>query len=107
MEDVKIWGDVILVRKDIGTSYHVAVVTDDAVQGVTDVVRGKDLEAVTSIHILLQRLLDLPTPRYFHHKLISDEAGKKLSKSAASPALRLLRDRGVSPREIRQALGFA
>jgi len=107
VSDAEVWGDIILVRKDIGTSYHMAVVTDDALQGVTDVVRGKDLEAATPIHILLQRLLDLPTPRYFHHKLISDETGKKLSKSAASPSLRLLREQGVSPREVRQTLGFA
>ena len=67
------WGDVILARKEVPASYHIAVVVDDAFQGVTDVVRGKDLEAATSVHRLLQTLLGLPEPRYFHHRLILDE----------------------------------
>ena len=74
----------MLVRKDIGTSYHIAVVVDDARQGVTHVVRGRDLFQATAIHRLLQHLLALPVPRYFHHALISDEAGRKLSKSLGS-----------------------
>ena len=101
------WGDVVLVRKDIGSSYHVAVVTDDALQGITHVVRGRDLEAPTSIHQLLQNLLGLPTPHYHHHRLLSDDDGKKLSKSASSKPLRVLREEGVTPADIRRVLGFA
>lgn len=100
------WGDVVLSRRDIGTSYHIACVTDDAVQGVSHVVRGKDLEAATSVHILLQKLLGLATPHYHHHALIGDEYGRKLSKSAGSKALRSLRADGVNAADIRNALGF-
>jgi glutamyl-Q tRNA(Asp) synthetase len=100
------WGDVVLVRKDIGTSYHIAVVADDALQGVTHVVRGRDLEQATSIHMLLQMLLGLLTPHYHHHGLITDEAGAKLSKSRGSRALRELRHEGVRPEDIRRTLGF-
>jgi glutamyl-Q tRNA(Asp) synthetase len=100
------WGDVVLARRDIGTSYHIAVVVDDALQGVTHVVRGKDLEAATSIHLLLQNLLAVPTPHYTHHDLIMDGHGLKLSKSLGSISLRMLRDAGVTPSEIRVALGF-
>jgi len=100
------WGDVVLVRKDIGTSYHIAVVIDDARQGVTHVVRGRDLFHATSIHRLLQHLLRLPVPRYFHHALINDEAGRKLSKSLGSRSLSDLRALGVAPKDIRAALGF-
>jgi glutamyl-Q tRNA(Asp) synthetase len=100
------WGDVVLVRKDIGTSYHIAVVIDDARQGVTDVVRGRDLFHATSIHRVLQHLFALPVPRYFHHTLVSDEAGRKLSKSLDSRSLNDLRQEGVSASDIRQALGF-
>jgi glutamyl-Q tRNA(Asp) synthetase len=101
------WGDVILVRKDIGTSYHVAVVVDDAIQGVTHVTRGMDLFEATHIHRLLQSLLGFPTPLYHHHRLISDELGRKLSKSTRDPGLRALREAGVSPHTIRRSLGFA
>ncbi|WP_119270780.1 tRNA glutamyl-Q(34) synthetase GluQRS [Taklimakanibacter deserti] len=100
------WGDVVLVRKDIGTSYHVAVVIDDTRQGVTHVVRGRDLFHATSIHRLLQHLLRLPVPRYFHHALINDEAGRKLSKSLGSRSLSDLRQEGVSATDVRKALGF-
>ena len=100
------WGDVMIAKPRIGSSYHVAVVTDDALQGVTHVVRGKDMEAATSIHIVLQRYLDLPTPHYFHHKLILDDLGAKLSKSAGSTSLRALRRAGISPQDIRNWLGF-
>lgn len=100
------WGDVVLVRKDIGTSYHIAVVVDDARQGVTQVVRGRDLFHATSIHLLLQELLELPTPRYFHHALIDDDAGRKLSKSLGSKSLADLRAEGVTAQGVRQALGF-
>jgi glutamyl-Q tRNA(Asp) synthetase len=100
------WGDVVLVRKDIGTSYHIAVVIDDARQGVTQVVRGRDLFHATSIHLVLQQLLGLSTPRYLHHALIDDTQGRKLSKSLGSKSLADLRDEGISPQDVRQALGF-
>lgn len=100
------WGDVVLVRKDCPTSYHLAVVIDDASQGVSHVVRGADLYAATGIHRVLQALLGLLVPQYFHHGLITDEAGKKLAKSAASTPLRQLRAEGVSAQEIRASLGF-
>lgn len=101
------WGDAAIVRKDIPTSYHLAVVSDDAVQGVTHVVRGADLEAATDLHVLLQRLLHLSSPRYHHHGLIRDGAGVKLSKSLGSTALTDLRAAKVTAGEIRAALGFA
>ena len=97
----------MLVRKDIGTSYHIAVVTDDALQGISHVVRGRDLHAATAIHRLLQELLGLPAPSYHHHELIGDETGRKLSKSAGDISLRTLREQGVSAEGIRRALGFA
>jgi glutamyl-Q tRNA(Asp) synthetase len=101
------WGDAVLVRKEIPTSYHLSVVVDDALQGVTHVVRGTDLEAATDLHVLLQMLLDLPAPRYHHHALIRDARGDKLSKSLGPESLRELRSRGVTPTEIRAMLGFA
>jgi glutamyl-Q tRNA(Asp) synthetase len=101
------WGDVVLARKDIGTSYHIAVVVDDARQGITHVVRGRDLFHATSIHRLLQHLFALPEPRYFHHQLLGDEAGRKLSKSLGSRSLADLRKQGVSAADVRKALGFA
>jgi glutamyl-Q tRNA(Asp) synthetase len=101
-----VWGDVVLARKDTGTSYHLAVVVDDALQGVTHVVRGWDVEAATSIHLLLQALLGLPHPHYRHHDLIMRDAQRKLSKSRGDPSLRDLREGGMSPREVRAALGF-
>jgi glutamyl-Q tRNA(Asp) synthetase len=100
------WGDVVLARKDIGTSYHIAVVVDDALQGVTEVTRGHDLFHPTHLHRLLQALLGLPEPLYRHHRLIGDETGRKLSKSEGAPSLRSLREEGVRPVEIRVALGF-
>ena len=101
------WGDVILVRKDIATSYHIAVVADDALQGITHVVRGRDLLEATSIHILLQALLGFPQPHYHHHGLIAGTSGHKLSKSKGAPSLRSLRLDGVTAKDIRTALGFA
>jgi glutamyl-Q tRNA(Asp) synthetase len=101
------WGDVVLGRRDIGASYHIAVVADDALQGVTDVVRGKDMESATTIHRTLQRLLGLPAPRYVHHDLLTDAAGRKLSKSAGDRSLRSLREAGLSPEAVRASLGFA
>ncbi|WP_319797917.1 tRNA glutamyl-Q(34) synthetase GluQRS [Nitrobacter sp.] len=100
------WGDVILARKDTPTSYHLSVVVDDALQGVTNVVRGQDLFWSTAVHRLLQALLDLPRPVYRHHDLIRDGAGKKLSKSSAATGLRELRLRGMSAGEVRRLIGL-
>ena len=100
------WGDMMIAKKKVGSSYHIAVVTDDALQGVTHVVRGKDIEAATPVHMLLQRLLGLPTPNYHHHDLIADEGGHKLSKSLKSQSLAALREAGATPHNIRQRLGF-
>jgi glutamyl-Q tRNA(Asp) synthetase len=100
------WGDVVLGRKDTGTSYHIAVVLDDALQGVSTVIRGRDLYHATSIHRLLQTLLGLPAPRYRHHRLITDETGKRLSKSGGGKSLRSLRAEGVTAEMILATLGF-
>jgi glutamyl-Q tRNA(Asp) synthetase len=105
--DASAWGDAVIAKRRVGSSYHIAVVTDDAIQGVTHVVRGKDIEAATPLHMLLQRLLGLPSPHYFHHGLILDETGEKLSKSRGSTSLRHLRMAGTTAREIRARLGFA
>jgi glutamyl-Q tRNA(Asp) synthetase len=99
-------GDVVLARREMGTSYHLAVVLDDAAQGVTHVTRGNDLFAATAIHVVLQRLLRLPTPRYHHHRLIRDEQGRRLAKRDDARALRLYRDAGASPQEIRGLVGL-
>ena len=101
------WGDVILARKETPTSYHLSVVIDDALQNVTEVVRGEDLYHATSVHRLLQRLLDLPEPAYRHHRLIRDEAGHKLSKSTGSTGLRELRASGANARDIRRLVGLS
>lgn len=93
------WGDAVLVRKETPTSYHLSVVVDDALQGITHVVRGQDLEAATDLHVLLQALLSLPTPRYHHHDLLTDDDGK-LSKSKSSESLADLRARGVTVGEL-------
>lgn len=98
------WGDAVIVRKEIPTSYHLAVVVDDAHQGVTHVVRGRDLEAATDLHVLLQRLLDLPRPLYRHHDLVRDGRGEKLAKSLGAPALAALREAGATPADIVAAL---
>jgi glutamyl-Q tRNA(Asp) synthetase len=100
------WGDVILARKETPTSYHLSVVIDDALQGVTEVVRGHDLFHATSVHALLQHLLDLPAPSYRHHQLIRDEAGHKLSKSTGATGLRELRVTGASVADIRARIGL-
>ncbi len=92
--DPAAWGDVVLARKELPASYHIAVVVDDAYQDVTDVVRGLDLKPSTSVHRLLQTLLGLPEPRYFHHPLILDETGAKLSKSRGSETIRVRREAG-------------
>ena len=101
------WGDVVLARRDVPTSYHLSVVIDDALQGVSHVVRGRDLEAATDIHALLQRLLGLPTPLYHFHELLIDGDGRKLAKSRQSESLADLRAQGAGVEEIRQKLGFA
>ena len=100
------WGDAVIVRKDVPTSYHLSVVVDDALQGVTHVVRGQDLEAATDLHVLLQALLDLPTPLYHHHPLVLDPMGDKLAKSRQSEPLSALRMRGVTAADARRRLGF-
>ena len=99
------WGDVILARKETPTSYHLSVVVDDALQGVTEVVRGQDLFWSTSLHRLLQRLLGLPQPLYRHHRLLRDDSGRKLSKSTAVTGLRELRAAGKTPADIRSLIG--
>jgi len=101
------WGDVVLGRKETPTSYHLAVALDDALQGITHVVRGHDLFWSTSVHRVLQTLLDLPVPTYHHHRLIFDPAGRKLAKSTRSTALRELRRQGATPDDIRQMVGLA
>jgi glutamyl-Q tRNA(Asp) synthetase len=101
------WGDAVIVRKEIPASYHLAVVCDDALQGVTHVVRGRDLEAATDLHVLLQKLLALPSPAYHHHALIRDVGGDKLAKSASSEPLAALRERGAAPAQLRAALGLS
>ena len=93
-------GDVILARKDVGTSYHLAVVHDDAAQGITDIIRGEDLFEMTAIHVLLQALLDLPTPRYRHHRLLLDENGKRFAKRDKAATLKSMRESGVSPEDV-------
>ncbi|MDX8440292.1 tRNA glutamyl-Q(34) synthetase GluQRS [Mesorhizobium australafricanum] len=100
------WGDVIVARRDIPTSYHLAVVLDDALQGVSHVVRGQDLYSATGVQRLLQELLGLPQPRYFHHRLILGPDGRKLSKSFKDTGLAALRQAGMSPRDIRRLIGF-
>lgn len=100
------WGDAVVVRKDTPTSYHLSVVVDDAAQGITHVTRGRDMEAATDLHILLQRLLGLPSPIYTFHKLILDDEGNKLAKSKGSPSLASLRAESWTPDDVRRAVGF-
>ena len=100
------WGDFIVGRKETPTSYHLSVVLDDAAQGVTDVVRGMDLFNATSLHRLLQELLELPAPNYHHHELILDDEGKKLSKSTHATSIRSLREAGESAESVRARVGF-
>ncbi len=99
-------GDIVLARRDIGTSYHLAVVVDDAAQEITHVVRGEDLFTATPIHVLLQRLLGLPTPTYHHHRLIRDEAGHRLAKRDDARAIQSYRAAGHSPADIRRMVGL-
>ncbi|HEY8007496.1 MAG TPA: tRNA glutamyl-Q(34) synthetase GluQRS [Methylocella sp.] len=99
-----LWGDATLSRKDIPASYHIAVVVDDALQGVTDVVRGEDLYLATGLHRLLQSLLDLPVPSYRHHTLLRDASGLKLSKSSRAKPIRAFREEGLSAAAVRDRL---
>ena len=101
-----LFGDVVLARKDIATSYHLSVTVDDALQGVTLVTRGDDLLAATHIHRLLQALLELPVPEYHHHGLIADESGRRLAKRDDSRSLRSLKEAGHGAGEIRAMAGF-
>jgi glutamyl-Q tRNA(Asp) synthetase len=100
------WGDAVLARRETPTSYHLSVAIDDALQGVTEVVRGQDLFWSTSLHRLLQALLGLPQPAYRHHRLILDGAGRKLSKSTKATGLRELRAAGAAPADIRRVVGL-
>jgi glutamyl-Q tRNA(Asp) synthetase len=100
------WGDVVLGRKDTPTSYHLSVVVDDALQGITHVVRGRDLFPATDLHRLLQILLELPEPIYHHHRLILDAEGRKLSKSTCATGLRELRAGGAAPADILSMIGI-
>lgn len=102
----ELWGDVVIQRKETPTSYHLSVVVDDAAQGVTHVTRGRDMEAATDIHVLLQFLLGVKSPVYTFHKLLLDDDGKKLAKSRGSKSLRDLRAEGWTPEDVRRAVGF-
>jgi glutamyl-Q tRNA(Asp) synthetase len=100
-------GDIVLARRDIGTAaYHLAVVVDDAAQGITEVVRGADLAEATVIHRLLQALLQLPTPNYYHHELIRDSSGKRLAKRDDARAVAKYRAEGAMPQDIRRLVGL-
>ncbi len=98
------WGDAVFVRKETPTSYHLSVVVDDAIEGITHVVRGQDLEAATSLHRLLQLLLGLPEPRYHHHRLLTVD-GRKLSKSLRDKSLRALREEGLTRDDVLELIG--
>lgn len=100
-------GDVVLARKDTPTSYHLAVVVDDAAQGITLVTRGQDLFSATPLHRVLQALLQLPVPQWKHHRLITDDQGRRLAKRDQARALRTLREEGVTAEEVRRRLGFS
>jgi glutamyl-Q tRNA(Asp) synthetase len=103
---VRTAGDIVLNRRDAGFAYHLAVVVDDAFQGVTLVTRGEDLLPATPIHVLLQHLLGLPTPAYHHHRLIRDETGKRLAKRDDARALAKYRAEGATPADIRRMVGL-
>ncbi|MCF6272528.1 MAG: tRNA glutamyl-Q(34) synthetase GluQRS [Rhodobacteraceae bacterium] len=99
-------GDIVLARREMGTSYHLSVVLDDAFQGVSHVSRGEDLFEATKIHVILQKILGLPTPVYHHHALIRDETGKRLAKRDDARAISKYREEGASARDIRQMVGL-
>lgn len=98
------FGDTVIGRKDIGVSYHLAVVVDDAAQGITHVIRGRDLYHVTAIHCLLQQLLKLPTPTYIHHELVTDREGQRLAKRNNATTLKSLREAGVTAAALNRYL---
>jgi glutamyl-Q tRNA(Asp) synthetase len=97
-------GDVVLGRKDIGTSYHLSCVMDDADQGITHIIRGQDLADIADLHVLLFRLLGHTPPVIEHHKLLTDETGKRFAKRDQSVTLRALREQGLTPKDIRKRL---
>lgn len=99
-------GDIVLARRDMGTSYHLSVVVDDAAQGITHVTRGRDLFEATAIHVMLQHLLGLPTPEYMHHRLIRDETGKRLAKRDDARAIATYRMAGETPSEVLARVGL-
>jgi glutamyl-Q tRNA(Asp) synthetase len=99
-------GDVVLARKDVGVAYHLAVVVDDTLQGVTQVIRGEDLAPATHVQRLLQALLDLPTPTYHHHRLLAGPDGKRYAKRDRAQTLRELRSQGMAPADLRREMGF-
>lgn len=99
-------GDIVLARRGMGTSYHLSVVVDDAAQGITHVVRGRDLAEATPIHVILQRLLGLPQPVYHHHRLIRDDLGLRLAKRDDARSLAAYRADGASPSDIRRLVGY-
>jgi len=101
------WGDVVIQRKETPTSYHLSVVVDDAAQEISNVTRGRDMEAATDIHVLLQMLLGLPSPVYTFHRLILDADGRKLAKSKGSASLRDLRAAGWTAADVKRELGFS
>lgn len=105
--DPAAWGDVILARRDVPASYHLAVTVDDSIQNITDVLRGEDLFAATSVHRLLQHLLGLPAPRYHHHGLVRGSDGRKLSKSDGATSIASLRQQGATPDDILALAGLA
>ncbi len=106
VSDPRDWGDAILARQDAPASYHLSVVVDDAVQGVTNIVRGCDLFHATAMHRLLQELLGLPVPDYHHHRLVMGDDGRKLSKSRSDTAIRELRAAGLEPADIKRLIGL-
>lgn len=104
--DPAAWGDVVIARKEMPTSYHLSVVVDDALQGVTHIVRGRDLFHATAMQRLLQELLGLPAPVHFHHDLVIGDDGRKLSKSRRDTGLAALREAGLTPHDIRRMVGL-
>jgi len=99
-------GDVVLSRRGMGTSYHLSVVLDDAAQGISHVVRGQDLFEATKIHVVLQKLLGLPTPTYHHHDLVRDDTGRRLAKREDAKAIARYRTEGATPEDIRRMIGL-
>lgn len=99
-------GDIVVARRDLAAAYHLAVVIDDAEQGITHAVRGADLEEATKIHVVLQHVLNLPTPNYLHHTLIRDDAGKRLAKRDDAKSIATFRAQGASPDDIRRLVGL-